>query len=107
MELKISWADKHESVHGLRWLIDRQFTQESQTNHLNRVYKPPKRLWNKSSFESILTTFNYSDLINTDNGMCTKNLTYSKSNYINICRTSRMVTCISCGWCCYDKGSTN
>lgn len=66
--LKVKWSDQHESTHRLEWLLKRRFDSDAREKYLQHNYRPKRRLWTKQQFESTLKTFEFNDLIETDDG---------------------------------------
>ncbi|GAB0088837.1 hypothetical protein DMENIID0001_033010 [Sergentomyia squamirostris] len=65
----IKWHDDHESVFELNWLQKRDFSPKSQENHLLENYRPVRKAWTKNDFSSIFHSFEFNDVINTDEGL--------------------------------------
>lgn len=64
--LKIEWSDNHESIHSINWLQKRSFDPTIQKEHLQQTFRPKKLSWHKHQFDSILQTFNFDKILNSD-----------------------------------------
>uniref|UniRef100_A0A1B0CGH6 Putative gamma-butyrobetaine2-oxoglutarate dioxygenase n=1 Tax=Lutzomyia longipalpis TaxID=7200 RepID=A0A1B0CGH6_LUTLO len=75
----IKWEDNHESVFDLKWLEERDFSPKNQEQHLTRNYRPVRKPWSKENFFSIFHSFDYNDVVSTNEGL--KNWLESLSVY--------------------------
>ncbi|XP_058453205.1 gamma-butyrobetaine dioxygenase-like [Malaya genurostris] len=67
--LEVVWNDDHRSVFGSEWLVERNFTAENSEHYLNKWYRPKPKLWSRKEFGDILTTFEFDDVINSDEAL--------------------------------------
>uniref|UniRef100_A0A2H8U0Q2 Trimethyllysine dioxygenase, mitochondrial n=1 Tax=Melanaphis sacchari TaxID=742174 RepID=A0A2H8U0Q2_9HEMI len=59
-KLYVKWDDSHESTYDLQWLLERNFN-EGQEHHNNQQVK-----WTAESFSAIFRSFEYEDVIKSD-----------------------------------------
>lgn len=66
--MSIVWEDDHASNYDLIWLMERNFSAENRKRYLKQVYRPEFRLWTKENFEQIFQSFDFNDVMNTNEG---------------------------------------
>uniref|UniRef100_A0A1Y1LF55 TauD/TfdA-like domain-containing protein n=1 Tax=Photinus pyralis TaxID=7054 RepID=A0A1Y1LF55_PHOPY len=62
----LQWNDKHISTFSLDWLKKRSFKEDAQQLYLHDNYRPTKVPWSCETFESIKKTYEYEDLLKSD-----------------------------------------
>lgn len=46
--------------------MERDFSKESQESFLQTLYRPPKKIWSLSQFETVFAKFNFNEILNND-----------------------------------------
>ncbi|XP_004520447.1 gamma-butyrobetaine dioxygenase [Ceratitis capitata] len=62
----IEWLDNHKSEFQLQWLRERDFAPSSRNRYIEEIYKPGYQLWSKSDFSKVLRTFEFQDVMGSD-----------------------------------------
>lgn len=68
-KITFTWEDNHVSQFDEQWLLDRNFTQENRDRYLHDVYRPKKTYWTKDEFKDTLKTFEFKDILETDQAL--------------------------------------
>lgn len=59
----INWNDNHRSEYSYEWLKSRSFSEKSQKQYLENIYRPKKKLWNNDEFFKIMHLYEYNDIL--------------------------------------------
>ncbi|XP_026283001.1 gamma-butyrobetaine dioxygenase [Frankliniella occidentalis] len=65
----IIWLDGHVSDFNINWLKEHSFQKEAQQMWLKSMYRLPRKTWTAQSFEDILTRFQFSDVLKSDESL--------------------------------------
>ncbi|XP_055644120.1 gamma-butyrobetaine dioxygenase-like [Toxorhynchites rutilus septentrionalis] len=68
-QVDIVWSDGHRSHFGCEWLLQRRFTDASGRDYLREWYRPPPQLWGREDFKNVISSFEFSDVINCDEAL--------------------------------------
>ncbi|XP_017479380.1 PREDICTED: gamma-butyrobetaine dioxygenase-like [Rhagoletis zephyria] len=68
-QVTIQWSDKHVSTYDLHWLSEREFRDERKQTYLDEFYRPKPKHWAGKQFREITETFNFDDVMQTDDAL--------------------------------------
>ncbi|XP_039962480.1 gamma-butyrobetaine dioxygenase [Bactrocera tryoni] len=68
-QVVIKWSDQHTSTYDLKWLREREFSDERRQRYLNGFYRPKPKHWAGQQFKEITETFKFQDVMQTDEAL--------------------------------------
>uniref|UniRef100_W8BUB0 Gamma-butyrobetaine dioxygenase n=2 Tax=Ceratitis capitata TaxID=7213 RepID=W8BUB0_CERCA len=68
-QVVIKWSDQHTSTYDLKWLSEREFSDERRQKYLNSFYRPKPKHWAGQQLKEIMETFQYQDVMRSDDAL--------------------------------------